>query len=647
MGRRGFSLTEMLVVLTLATVLAGMSLLFSTKKSNGAKAAAELVAQELIAARESALAKGTPVGIGFPSLDRSSAHCQSFYRLEGQDHARISQVTRLSETTRPVFLFWGHWNASSGFAAPPGQVDSFRLSAWDRVTPREPTIVFLPTGKAIGNIPVLDDAYPVVICEGFTSSAQTVAGSSSHRLVAVEQAYTVSVLPSGAVQLRTGVHLGQGIGAAQIGQTTGTLAPAPALSLGTHNPGALSLELAPSQPASLPAGVDAIVQPGGMLTFTCRSVDRDGESLQCRWNANGGLFSTDEQVEMEWNPAEQAWEAITSWKPPPGATEGDRYQLEAEVSDPDGNSVQASFGVHGGSILVIREERIAFYRLNEGMFTMTAQGGDVREEFEMLDTRYPRFSRDGSKMVFAWAGGLLQIMDLNSGQIKRIFVPTDHSLHGVGNPNFSPDGTKIAFVTGPPLGGPDTCDLYWINTDGSNPGNPALQGPQRLTNLDATPHQDGRRVSFHPQGSHILWEGGNDRNAVVEVYLGTTPPTTRTIYQRGGGFVASTELSPDGTRVVVQEGVAGSGLSSVYVFDYTPGDDANPGTLSNRQLVPNLNGVDITVLTEVCWGGDANHLIVNGNGTLSRQNLDGSVIEPLNAGTTDLWQSTGWVNKGY
>jgi hypothetical protein len=101
-------------------------------------------------------------------------------------------------------------------------------------------------------------------------------------------------------------------------------------------------------------------------------------------------------------------------------------------------------------------------------------------------TAYPRFSPDGTKIVFSNKNDLC-IVDENGSNLTQItHEPSSSKAY---EPDWSPDGRKIVFT----INGPDGSNVYSINTDGSN-----------LTQLtsDGISDQpvwspDGTKVAYH------------------------------------------------------------------------------------------------------------------------------------------------------
>jgi len=99
-------------------------------------------------------------------------------------------------------------------------------------------------------------------------------------------------------------------------------------------------------------------------------------------------------------------------------------------------------------------------------------------------------------------------------------------------PQWSPDGTKIAFVRGPGLAG----DLYVINADGT--------GETRLTHASGL----NQFPAWSPDGTRIAFQ--TNRDGDLEIYVMDADGSGQTNLTRYPDVDAWPSWSPDGTRIV-------------------------------------------------------------------------------------------------
>ena len=158
----------------------------------------------------------------------------------------------------------------------------------------------------------------------------------------------------------------------------------------------------------------------------------------------------------------------------------------------------------------------------------------------------------------------IYVMDADGSNSTRL---TNHPASDV-NPAWSPDGTKIAFVSSRAGFGND--EIYVMNADGSN--------PIRLTNEDAGDYEP----AWSPDGTRIAF--GSSRDGNDEIYVMDANGSNQTRLTNHPASDYGPAWSPDGTKIAFASDRDGN--FEIYVMDAdganqsnrtnNPADDADP-----------------------------------------------------------------------
>ncbi len=337
--RRGFTIVEMMVSLTLMALLLGVvAVNFHAPRGRAdSKGAAVVLASALRQARQQAVSQGRTVAVAFASENGARAHSAGFYQLVGETKPQV--VTRTSFTSEygGVGVFCGRYDGPSWTTSYPATLntENFALGTWLAPYPQDHMVAFLPNGLAISDLPLGDGAYRLVVAKTFSYSG------SPATLSAAQEPRTVSIRPTGEV-----IEDAQVPGSTSVAFTVGDQGEGAALPAITSASNAAPqlvtpfLKLNPDVNADMlaavaPAGSTATVPPNGMLTFTVYAKDPDGDQLWCKWTGPG-TFSSDEGARMVWNESEKRWVGEWSWRVPKGAKADDTYNLACTVYDNHG-----------------------------------------------------------------------------------------------------------------------------------------------------------------------------------------------------------------------------------------------------------------------------------------------------------------------
>ena len=135
--------------------------------------------------------------------------------------------------------------------------------------------------------------------------------------------------------------------------------------------------------------------------------------------------------------------------------------------------------------------RIAFMsdrhnRASTDIYTMKADGSDVQQLTGNLSNWAPQYSPDGRELAYQVDRDVF-VMDLATRAVRRLTFDPQNGM----NPTWSPDGTRIAFVT---TRGQHKAEIYVMNADGTNQH--VLVSMAIGDAIDPRWSPDGRKVAF-------------------------------------------------------------------------------------------------------------------------------------------------------
>ena len=212
------------------------------------------------------------------------------------------------------------------------------------------------------------------------------------------------------------------------------------------------------------------------------------------------------------------------------------------------------------------------------------------------------FPGQNGKIAFTSAGRHSQpdiyVMNADGSNLIRLTNNPDYDVE----PDWSPDGTKIAFVTRRDR----NFEIYVMNADGSNP-----------TNLTNNPLQDSNGVSWSPDGTKIAFL--TDRDGNVEVYVMNADGSNPINLTNNPAVDYISDWSPDGTKIAFMTRRDGDGnYFEIYVMNAADG--------SNQTRLTNELGFDgdpdwqpiplIQVVIDIKPGSFPNCFNNDGNGVI-------------------------------
>jgi len=247
--------------------------------------------------------------------------------------------------------------------------------------------------------------------------------------------------------------------------------------------------------------------------------------------------------------------------------------------------------------------KIAFHRDHSGqvsIYTVEPDGSNLRE---LKGGSYPNWSPDGTVLAFVRLDaddGDISVMSADGSNLNNLFNLSLTSGPPYSGPTWSPDGTKIAFESYE--------DIYTMDSDGSN-----------QTQLTTTAHSE-QFPAFSPDGSQMCFLQYSYSTQTGGIYVmdadGSDP--IQLIETTYGG---ECDWSPDGTKIVYIE------FHDVYVIK---ADGSGPLTL--RSTLPLRYDEDF----ESDWSPDGTKIAF----ASSRDGGDDSDIYTMDADGSDVTQVT-------
>jgi prepilin-type N-terminal cleavage/methylation domain-containing protein len=404
--RQAFSLVEILVTISLMTVLAAISIGNgkSLSSSRQPMAAAQMLEAELKKARALAINQEIPVAVCF-SGGSSSGLTQSFYRLQGERPTGPTSSHQFSGELPEAYLCLGYWATASGSAVRAGipnlctVADSRNWSTLvNPVSSNDPMIVFAPNGNAYSNgLAYFNGAYHILACNGAECSAagppSGATGSLSYFSVnRVSHPQTVAISLAGQVWIEPGITDASSVATVEGHiKTASAAAPAPA-STSAQAPVIVSTKAEPIPPGQ----TQALLYPQDHLVLQAEATSPDGSPLKCHWESANGKFSSGVPTDMVYDPVSQTYRSQWEWRPDPTAA-ATSYTLSCVVESAKGGVSASGASANLGLAVQARNNQYCYFRdyLNpSGVFQSHVSRVRVNGTGERLIHAFTPFDRE-------------------------------------------------------------------------------------------------------------------------------------------------------------------------------------------------------------------------------------------------------------
>lgn len=447
----GFTILEMVFAFGILVLLLAMTsvAMRPTIDQEGPRGLAYTLAGDLRAARAEAVRSGRPVAFCFPSDRGTNSLSRSAHIREGDQRGTILRsVSYESEYDATIFL--GTWGSATRktFDIPSG---------WKASTVREMAVFFGPDGRAYSeDVPELDGRYPILVASGLDGRFNGATGTVS----AARNPQTVWVNRCGAVEVETNKVP---VGTVPEGGTDD-------LSVAELSPDAATASNAPTvfQASFLPQQIEDIETSGigqnyiqihpnqrdgqqleyGLATIEVLAEDQDGGPLTYTMTAeasagDGGKFSiARQQGEMSYvydkDAHRRVWKAVVSWRPPPAAPVDLTYEISMLISDPEGNTVEASTGASLlPGVTNLPPARLAVETTGGDIYLTNLDGANEIRLTRDGAEYDPFFSRDGSS--------IFTFHDLSDGSHRLRGRPANGSTRYVNLGRFRGSTSQVHF----------------------------------------------------------------------------------------------------------------------------------------------------------------------------------------------------------
>ncbi|MFA7481461.1 MAG: hypothetical protein WC314_13230 [Vulcanimicrobiota bacterium] len=592
---RGLSLLELIVSTAVLAVIGTFGIL-SLQQPRGtaqSRAMAEMLLEEIRAARQQAITTQSPVALAFPSANGTSQITQSFYQLEGLVEPRVARAVDYSGNFPEACLYVGGWGTAD---APSGSFAlnrDFAITNWIPDDFSDHLLIFTPGGTVVSpGLPTFEGKFRLLVARG--------VDASGGRLAAAGSPFSISVSRTGATSLTPGMEGDPGVDTTSRVEVRAV--PLPKLK---PNPKDKSPEIVEVllEPEPLSASkVEARVPTQGYLLLKVLARD-DSDRLSLKWTSKAtsgggkGHFSSETPTPMVWNSQKKLWEGTWMWTPERDSEPGQRFRLDCVVRDSAGNKDQSDLGA-GLLVEIVDDQKVATVNKSKNndfeVVSMSPAGGNIKRltlpgYADQAQNLTPSWSPNGRRLAFFSGVKRDTPYDPKEKLTATLFVVNDDGLdlrplfevEGTFNelalgPSWSPDGTYVAFsaysVSGSPSKPTVNARAYKAPVYDDNPElgqNFGINAPRALAITNSknaegevrNHHYVDSDVRFHPRHNWILFvrekpDGAGGRESALYVKRAgdgaELPGTNLFMVARinNDRLGAEAYWSPDGKKIV-------------------------------------------------------------------------------------------------
>lgn len=198
-----------------------------------------------------------------------------------------------------------------------------------------------------------------------------------------------------------------------------------------------------------------------------------------------------------------------------------------------------------------------------GIYTMNSDGTNITRVIHTFigeGEQNPKISPNGNKILFEAKIGVnsnIYVMNIDGSNETQLTNYTSVTGTYTGDASWSPDGSKIVFITGKDTDGGS--GIYTMNSDGTNV-------TRVIHNFIGNGEQSPK---FSPNGNKILFESLIGINS--HIYTMNTDGSNEiqlTNFTSGTGvYTGDASWSPDGSKIVFITGKDTDGGSGVYTMN--------------------------------------------------------------------------------